>query len=234
MYDQRDGFSVLIRLSLLSDAHSSAKLNNEGRTSVFRSFAVSTLMSHWDSAEARMCFSKTLRRTWLRTNDLSMRIRSYTEIENLNSRARISFSSEREVEGRSPRQVRSWRAPHPFGIVIRNVSARKTTVERVDSRDWSQRDLYFIRTHDRESAWKKSPGDAERAKLFPSLSIFLETHFSRTSRYYLKRADVKICVIVCGLCTQRRAQSVGIDIWEYPWKWQTQKAPALKARVMHM
>lgn len=47
----------------------------------------------------------------------------------------LFFSSEREVEGRSPRQVRSWRAPHPFGIVIRNVSAGKTTVERVDSRD---------------------------------------------------------------------------------------------------
>lgn len=115
--------------------HSSAELNNEGRTSVFRPFAVSTLMSHWDSAEARMCFSKTLRRTWLRTNILSMRIRSYTEIENLNSRVRISFSppsakSREEVRAKSEVGVRRIRSGSWYEMCQRERRlSKESTVE---------------------------------------------------------------------------------------------------------
>lgn len=66
---------------------------------------------------------------------------------------------------------------------------------------WS---LHFI-----SALWKRHVREISESrrsmKLSPSLSIFLEAHFSRTFHHYLKRADIKIHVTMCGLHTKARA-----------------------------
>lgn len=119
------------------------------------------------------CAFRKLVASWLRTNDLSMRIRSCTEIENLTS-SRISFFLFFQAQSRE-----KFRAEFKVDVrycirprFIRTKCACVSAGKAVENREINLDATYILHGLAlRESAWKKSPGDADTAREALSLAV---------------------------------------------------------------
>lgn len=142
-----------------------------------------------------MYFSKSSHRI-LRTNDSSMRIRSCYRDRKFNFERSDFFSFFKRGSNfaqslKLTSVTASVRDSSVRSVLICQRGKLSKTVRLILTRLIFYRDSRFVKARERNLRGMQTP----RVKLFPSLSIFLEAHFSRASRYYLKRTEVKICVM---------------------------------------
>lgn len=235
---ERDGFSILIRFSSLSDA-----LGREikQRRSNFRFLTIRCVnldVSLRFSGGADVLFENCVGRDCVQMTYL-WEIRSYTEIENLNSKSfgcLFSPSAKSGGKFRAKSEVGMHRIRPGLWYEMR-VCRRERRLSK-DTRLNSAELIFY--TDSRESAWKKSPGDAERAKLFPSLflSFFLDISggalFKDISLLFKARRCKNTChhmrVVHTKAHTIGRYWYMGISMRVT----NAKSAPALKAGVVRM